>query len=304
MLSNEEFVSMSIDLNLFFMRIMKEHMFFIEAAFTPKDQTLVRQSDMLKMQATRILSDTISIANGLVSPQVVASGEIVTNYTLQAEQMTQYYTGIKFDTRLTQAEQGLAGGTGVTISSAVIQRVNQLNIRAISIVKPIIAFKEKILKDVLSCKLFTQNYPLLIDHILREAKHYLNMLNKLQKRDVMDSVKELAEHEAFWNRIMAEHSKFIRGLLDPTEVDLFNKANMFGETFDKLTAEAQEAENHIELLPNVTKKSFTATSEIRNFKSQGTAGLLDCKIKSIIIPLLGDHTLREANHFLRILKKQ
>lgn len=42
--------------------------------------------------------------------------------------------------------------------------------------------------------------------------------------------------------------------------------------------------------------------EISEFKVQVTQGLIECKIKSIIIPLLGDHTLREANHFLRLLK--
>lgn len=31
-------------------------------------------------------------------------------------------------------------------------------------------------------------------------------------------------------------------------------------------------------------------------------GILTCKIKSIIIPLLADHVLREANHFIRILR--
>ncbi len=34
---------------------------------------------------------------------------------------------------------------------------------------------------------------------------------------------------------------------------------------------------------------------------KGTEGLLNCKIKSIILPLLGDHVLREANHYLRLL---
>ena len=101
---------------------------------------------------------------------------------------------------------------------------------------------------------------------------------------------------------MAEHAKFIQGLLDPTEVSLFNTADMFGDTFDKLTVEAREAERKVELLLNVTKKSIKSTTEIRDFKRQGTEGLLNCKIKSIILPLLGDHTLREANHFLRILK--
>ncbi|MEN6317078.1 MAG: DUF2935 domain-containing protein, partial [Clostridiaceae bacterium] len=29
---------------------------------------------------------------------------------------------------------------------------------------------------------------------------------------------------------------------------------------------------------------------------------LECKVKSIIIPLLGDHVIREASHYLRLLK--
>jgi hypothetical protein len=52
----------------------------------------------------------------------------------------------------------------------------------------------------------------------------------------------------------------------------------------------------------VTEESLRATRQIRDFKQQGTQGLIDCKIKSTIIPLLGDHVLREANHYLRLLK--
>ena len=55
-------------------------------------------------------------------------------------------------------------------------------------------------------------------------------------------------------------------------------------------------------IAKVTDDSLKATKEIKKFKQQGTQGLVDCKIKSIIIPLLGDHTLREANHYLRLLK--
>ena len=55
-------------------------------------------------------------------------------------------------------------------------------------------------------------------------------------------------------------------------------------------------------ISKVTEDSLKATTEIRKFKAQGTQGLVECKIKSIIIPLLADHTLREANHYLRLLK--
>jgi hypothetical protein len=55
-------------------------------------------------------------------------------------------------------------------------------------------------------------------------------------------------------------------------------------------------------IEKVTNDSLKATKDIRDFKAQGTQGILECKIKSIILPLLGDHTLREANHYLRLLK--
>ena len=33
----------------------------------------------------------------------------------------------------------------------------------------------------------------------------------------------------------------------------------------------------------------------------GVDGIEDCRIRSLILPLLADHVLREANHFLRLL---
>ena len=39
-----------------------------------------------------------------------------------------------------------------------------------------------------------------------------------------------------------------------------------------------------------------------DFKKAATKGILGCEIKSIILPLLSDHVLREANHYLRILE--
>ena len=101
---------------------------------------------------------------------------------------------------------------------------------------------------------------------------------------------------------MAEHAKFIRGLLDPTENNLINQANNFGNEFDQLTAEAKAAIDTTVPLAKVTDESLKTTEEFRNFKAQGTQGILSCKIRSIIIPLLGDHVLREANHYIRLLK--
>lgn len=302
MLSNRDFVRQSLDLHLFFARIMKEHSFFLEAGFTPKDNNFIQQADAFRRGFDGLLSEAISLSNGIASPGVLQSGEVTTPYTQNAEMATSYFTGVQIPTQLTQAENALTGGVSAPISPMLEQRVSMINQRAISLVSGLVQLKTIILSNVLSCKMFTFNYPLLIEHILREARLYLLTMQRLQNREEINTEKEAYELEFFWNRQMAEHAKFIRGLLDPTENTLLSKANDFGNEFDQLTVEAKAAIDMTVPLEKVTDDSLKATQELRDFKAQGTQGILSCKVKSIIIPLLGDHVLREANHYLRLLR--
>jgi hypothetical protein len=302
MLSNSEFVRQSLELNLFFMRIAKEHSIFLEAGFTTRDQQFIEQSEMLKNIFSQLLVETIRMSEGIISPEVANSGELVTDLTLAAERETQFYTNIKIDPNITRMEKALAESSPSKITMNTVRMVEDLNNRAIRAAQQIAGFKSNLLKNVLSCRMFTTNYPLLIDHILREAKFYLRMLTMLQRKEEIDIAREAAYQETFWNRIMAEHSKFIRGLLDPTEEKLFDTANDFGKRFDKLTEEARNLSQDMGLLPEVTDRSLKNTVDIRDFKRKGTEGLIQCQIKSIAFPLLGDHVVREANHYIRMLK--
>lgn len=302
MLSDQDYVRQSLELNLFFMRIAKEHSIFLEAGLPCNCYSLIYEAEFLKNEFSRLLMETIRLSEGIISPEVLNSGELVTDMTLDSERETQYYSGIKIDSGITISEMSLEKDNPRPVTQELVRQVNSLNQRALAATMGIAAFKAKLLQDVLACRLFTFNYPLLIDHVLREARFYLRMLNKLQRRESFDMVSEAAFEETFWNRIMAEHAKFIRGLLDPTEVQLFNTANDFGKIFDDLTAEANAMAQNIGLLPKVTDESLKAAADIRDFKKQGTRGLIDCKIRSIAYPLLGDHVVREANHYIRILK--
>ena len=302
MLSTTEFVKQSLNIHLFFARIMKEHSFFLEVGFTPKDNNYTLQADAFRKAFDGLLSEVISLSNGVVSPDVLASGEVFTQYTLAAEMATINYTGVQLQINLTKSEAELTGGGEKPVNQMLEQKVYTLNQKAMGLLADLIRFKSTILANVLSCKMFTVNYPLLIDHILREARFYLRSIQRLQKREDLNAQKESFEQEYFWNRIMAEHSKFIRGLLDPTENELIKTANNFGNEFDQLTNDAKQAMDRT--LPNkkVTEDSLKATKDIREFNTQGTKGLIECKIKSIIIPLLGDHVLRESNHYLNLLE--
>lgn len=302
MLSSIEFIKQSLGLHLFFARIMKEHSFFLEVGFTSKDSGFIQQADAFRREFDGILGETISLSNSVVNPEILQSGEVITPFTLNAEMATIYFTGVRIPTQLTQAEARLAGSDIITANPVLERHVSVLNQRAINATAALIQFKKNILSNVLYCKMFTFNYPLLILHITREAELYLLQLRRLQRREEIDLAKEAYELQFFWNRQMAEHAKFIRGLLDPTENDLINQANDFGNEFDQLTAEAKAAMDATSQMAKVTDESLKATEDFRNFKAQGTQAILECKVKSIIIPLLGDHVLREANHYLRLLK--
>lgn len=181
----------------------------------------------------------------------------------------------------------------------MVKQVNQLNASAKKLLNGLISFKQRILEGVLSCKLFTVNYPLLIEHIIREAKLYLSLISDLENRVDIDA-KDARETELFWNQIMMEHALFIRGLLDPSEEALINTSDEFAGEFKDLIEAAQTMT--AATINSITDETLNQTIQLKNFKQAGTDGIVRCKIRSIILPLLADHVLREANHYIRLLK--
>lgn len=301
MISQNEFITMSLDLNLFFLRIMKEHSFFLEVGFTPRDKDMAERARMFRERFEQLLSEATALANGNVSANLLTSNQATTQYTLEAERLTNFYTGVPFNLELTRRERMLRP-TGPGVQDAQLEgEVERLDRRAYQLTAELVNYKEQLLRSVRTCNMFTVNYPLIIEHILREARHFMNMLLMLVRRESINRPEDLISQELFWNRQMGEHAKFIAGLLDPSEEALIETARMFGREFDELTVEAEQVSRHAMDIANVTANSLQETERLRDFKSAGTRGLLECRIQSIIIPLLGDHVLREANHYLCIM---
>lgn len=301
MISKNEFITMSIDLNLFFLRIMKEHSFFLEIGFMPRDKNMAERAGTFRHRFERLLSEATALANGNVSATALSSHQATTQYTLEAERLTNFYTEIPFNLELTRREERLQPAGSRMMGTRMEEAVENLDRKAYQLTAELVMFKKQLLESVRSCKMFTLNYPLLIEHILREARHFMNMLEMLMRRESINSPEDLLNQELFWNRQMAEHAKFIAGLLDPSEEALIDKARMFGREFDALTDEAEQATRQTMNIAGVTADSRRETEKLRDFKATGTKGILECKVQSIIIPLLGDHVLREANHYLCIM---
>lgn len=169
--------------------------------------------------------------DGIVGKGVLCSGEAVTEFTAMAERQTENLTGIQIDKGITAKTlrlkplDGRAGGL-----PPLHGKIRCLNRKALGLLDGLISFKESILKAVLQGELFTVNYPLLIEHIIREAKLYRKYVELLEREgDLLERL--VKENECFWNQIMMEHAQFIRGLLDPCETELFCTAEILQRIF-------------------------------------------------------------------------
>ena len=276
---------------------MKEHSLFLKAGFLPPNTDLAAEAERFLRGFEALLSRAAALGDCVVRRRVLVSGELVTEFTDLAECQTQKLTGIAVDRQLTARLAALKSGDEARIPRSLVGQVRQLNRDGLRLVEGLIAFKERLLHSVHSCCLFTANYPLLLEHILREARLYRSHLLRLEGRGGRCR-QELCDSELFWNQIMMEHALFIRGLLDPGEDALIETADGFAEDYKRLLAASAAANDAA-----MPCGALELTRKFRDFKQAGVEGIEACRIRSIILPLLADHVLREANHYLRLLEE-
>lgn len=300
-MASTEFIEKSLGLNLFFLRIMKEHSLILQTGIAPKNIELVEAAGEFAKKFNNLLSEAVRMADGNVSRTVLEAEDIVTDQTLQVEEKTEELSGLDIDTNLTKKEMQLKPGRE---DPGLEDSVRRLNSQAIHLTRSLADFKSEVLNGVQNCSIFTFILPAMIEHLLEEAHTYIEYLEKLQHG--IDPYQEnyIMDAKAFWDHIMAEHAQFVAHLLDPSEVKLIQQANRFAERFFRLAREAEWIKTRGRFdryMRALIQEEIRSVKEIRNFKKTGEELILACQVRSIIIPLLADHILREANYFLAVL---
>lgn len=190
-----------------------------------------------------------------------------------------------------------------------VQAIRMLNEESIRTVTAFRNFKRHLLLLIINCRVSGFNFPLLVDHIAREAEYFVRNLMKFNQ-GIMEPIQDaIISENVFWLRIMMEHSRFISALLDQSERNLVNQARKFGDDFETLLSQARDVESMLynkeptyPIISRMNKESESATMELRNFKRAGLEFIRACQIRNVINPLLADHVVREAEHFLLIIK--
>ncbi|WP_147534034.1 DUF2935 domain-containing protein [Bacillus marasmi] len=186
--------------------------------------------------------------------------------------------------------------------------VRKFNEESIELVFGFRNFKRNLLILIINCKVSGFNFPLLIDHIAREAEYFMRTLKKFNQGLLEPIQDAIINENVFWLRIMMEHSRFISALLDQSERNLVNTARKFGDDFEVLLNQARDVESMLTkkqptypIIGKMNKDSETAAEEILAFKKTGLELIKSCQIRNVINPLLADHVVREAEHFLYMI---
>jgi hypothetical protein len=127
-------------------------------------------------------------------------------------------------------------------SDETMLKFNQSAIRSVTEFRN---FKQELLTQIILCRISGFNLPLLVDHIRREAEFFVTVLTRLNEGIDEPIAAEIVRENVFWLRIMADHSRFIHSLLDPSERKLVQKTQEFAQEFDQLLAQARDLDSMI-----------------------------------------------------------
>lgn len=83
------YVVRSLEMHLFFGRIMKEHALFLRAGFTPADPSFSQKAEFYLKEFESLLCEAVSLSDGIVGKEFLGSGEVITEFTSLAEKQTE-----------------------------------------------------------------------------------------------------------------------------------------------------------------------------------------------------------------------
>ena len=90
----KQFITASLELHLYFCRIMKEHALFLLAGFPAGKTEYRKKADWFREEFEKVLERIVELSNGIVGEELLDAREVVTDFTENAERQTRYLTEI------------------------------------------------------------------------------------------------------------------------------------------------------------------------------------------------------------------
>lgn len=296
MLTDTEFVVQTLTSNLYFLRTLREFATNIQLSFLTDNIEYIEAAKDFGLRIEELGRILMKYASGNISQEAIDSRIFVTDYTLDAELLTEKLFNIDIDTTITENELALTAGIPTNPSEMMIRELTEVNNRALVLVTNFIDFCKNIIDRMSNNELFSYSYISLIQAMLVEMNLYRTNLTRLIAREDINPG-FVVNYEYLFNNLLQQLSSFIRGLVDPKNGIVIIRASAFSNEFGILANQYKEAIANPETQADLEERTLDALDRFREFISNTIEDVLDSSTYFIVEPIFLDNMLTTANYF-------
>jgi hypothetical protein len=286
-MTREQYIKNTMELNVFYARIFKEHCVALVSGQKNGDMRILQSLDRYKVHFEMLLSAALESGLNLIEPRLIELNCFITPYTYSLELSTQNACGVSINHRISNLEmEKLAKPQPVAIGRLpfAYERALRLNSDGEEIARGLCELLQNILNEIKKGRIYSCVYPSVYECNILELKRYQKAIEYLRQDKDMD----WSDAQAV--KIMQTNAEYIRGTLDPYEMQDINKANNFAAEFSQCVSDSQ--------------KFLKTNQEFSQFLQDLIEKLMAKKLMTVMLPLTLDNILRQANRNIGLMLAQ
>lgn len=303
MLNEREFYIQSLRDHLYYLRTIRNFCITIELSFYKNNADYIRIAEDFARKCDELGREAISYTGGLVSNEALDSGIYVTEFSLPCELLTEKLFGIKIDTAFTKKELEFQAGINENINENVINNIKKLNQKALTFANNFSKFCEEIETKLDSNKLFSFSYSDFFSYIFDEINTYILDLGRIIRMEGYSPIYAVG-YEYDFTSTLEKTARFIRDWVDVNDVDIFDLANYYVNSFEEIINEYLKAS----ISPDIQKELADNTKKLlvdyQDFLRQILKRLLNNEIYFITPPVSIDNIYTSINFYIFTLNLQ
>ena len=297
MLTNKDIYEESLVNHIYFAGSIRSFCTTIGLTFFKNNQSYIDRAIALGYRATDIINESIMLMNKELADAIVDNDVYITPYTKELDLLTEKLFNISLVIGVDKDLEILKNKSSVNYDE-VIDQVNKLNGDSLELINDFKEFVAEIKTKLKSGDLFSYLYIDFFNYMFDETGVYGRDIKRIEsKNDYTDFY--LREFTYYFNELLRESAKYIRGFLDTSEQELFDKASYFVNAFAALTEKYLKNKDNS---TNLSTETERLVSDYKNYVINIIERLLGAKTYFITPPVTLDNFLTNINVYLFIIK--
>lgn len=303
MLTNEEFYIQSLRDHLYYLRTIREFCITIELSFYKNNLEYINRSQEYAKRCDALSLEAISYTGGFVSREALESEIYVSKFSLACERLTEKLFGIEIDTVITEKELSFQMGMNKEINENAINKIKDLNRRALEFAKDFSSFCEEIRDKQDSNSLFSFAYSDFFNYLFDEVNTYILDLERIIRMEGYSPVYAVG-YEYNYAVTLQKTARFIRDWVDVSHTDVFDMASFYVNSFGELIDLYLKASISPDVQETLSKNTILLLTDYQDFLRGILSRLINKKLYFITPPVSIDNIYTSVNFYKFTLKLQ